>query len=90
MTSIVLLFQVQELYGSKIMEQLAIVYCKNLATGEYGKVLTTTENQLDPAISGTRVVWQQYNGNNWIIYCKNLATGVFGKVHYINIKPERS
>ena len=56
------------------------IYCKNIKTGDYGKVFTTTEIQYMSAISGTRVVWQQYNGTNYAIYCKNLATGEYGKI----------
>jgi len=57
------------------------IYYKNLATGYKTKIYSSKQfiNNLD--ISGTRVVWEQYDSNNKSsIYYKNVATGASGKV----------
>ena len=60
---------------------LSNIYVKNLATGDYGRVLKSTDNQYDPDISGNRIVWEQEDSQaNSVIYMKNIATGDYGRV----------
>lgn len=57
------------------------VYYKNLATGAHGKVFPSIKDQEHPAISGTRVVWEQDTPTGTAIYIKNLQTGTYGRVN---------
>ena len=56
------------------------IYFKNFATGASGRVTSSTANQINPDISGTRIVWLQTMGSHSYIYFKNLATGASGRV----------
>lgn len=56
------------------------IFYKNLATGTYGKVFPSIKDQKNPAISGTRVVWEQDTPKGTAIYAKNLQTGALGRV----------
>ena len=59
----------------------SVVYWKNLATGNTGKVRSTAIKQWNPKISGTRVIWQEGgNYGPYSLYVKNLATGGIGKI----------
>lgn len=60
----------------------SIVYWKNLKTGSTARVTTSAVKQWNPAISGTRVIWQEGSVSSGIhaIYVKNLATGQRGKI----------
>ena len=48
----------------------------HLGTGETAAVDATGQDQLDPALSGNRVVWQDFRDAGYgEIYCKDLKTG---------------
>ena len=54
----------------------SIIYWKHLKTGKSGRITSSSSKQWNPAISGTRVVWQEGEvGDQMRIYTKNLATG---------------
>ncbi len=53
---------------------------KNLKTHKSGTVSSSSYKQHDPAISGTRVVWDEYRSGKSYVYVKNIATGAFGRV----------
>ena len=53
----------------------SIIYWKHLKTGK-SRITSSSSKQWNPAISGTRVVWQEGEwGDQMCIYTKNLATG---------------
>lgn len=56
------------------------IYVKNIATRITGRLGTGEVS--NPDISGTKVVWQQYDSKTekWVVYVKNLATGASGRV----------
>ena len=57
------------------------IYWKHLVTGRSGRVSSQYGNlQFNPAISGTRVVWEQHISGHSYIYFKNFATGASGRV----------
>ena len=57
------------------------IYYKHLVTGKSGRVSSQYGNfQFNPAISGTRVVWEQHISGHSYIYFKNFATGASGRV----------
>jgi Tol biopolymer transport system component len=57
------------------------IYYKDLATGYKTKIYSSKQIIKSPDISGTIVVWEQYDSNNKsTIYYKNLATGASGEV----------
>ena len=57
------------------------IYWKHLVTRKGGKVSIQYGNlQFNPAISGTRVVWEQKIAGHSYIYFKNFATGASGRV----------
>ena len=52
------------------------VFAKNLVTGTTVAADPTTQNELDPAVSGDRVVWQDFRDAGYgEIYLKDLAPG---------------
>ena len=57
------------------------IYYKHLVTRKGGRVSSKYGNfQFNPAISGTRVVWEQHISGHSYIYFKNFATGASGRV----------
>ncbi|MDD3984931.1 MAG: hypothetical protein PHY59_03365 [Methanobacterium sp.] len=62
------------------------IYYKNLATGYKTKIYSSKQLISNQDISGSRVVWEQYDINNKsTIYYKNLATGTSGKVMHSSL-----
>jgi beta propeller repeat protein len=51
------------------------IYMKNLSTGVEQPVCTNTSDQYSPAVSGNRIVWQDYRNGKWDIYMLDLSTG---------------
>ena len=60
------------------------IFVKNLKTGKNGRVQLSTQNQLDPDISGSIVVWVEEERKNlsfsYSVYYKNLSSGKSAKV----------
>ena len=56
------------------------IYCKNVITGNTGKVLVSTNNQYYPDISGGLIVWTEMDGGILNIHYKNIFTGEDGSV----------
>jgi hypothetical protein len=68
--------------GPRIVWQssFGVINYKNLVTGVTGKV-STTQQKYDSAISGTRIVWTQYETTgHYVVYTKDIATGKTGRV----------
>ena len=65
-----------------------VIYWKNIVSGDGGRVSTYKGSnllQLHPAVSGTKVVWQDYReNNNPVIYWKDIYTGAGGRVSSYN------
>ncbi|AFV25262.1 cell surface protein [Methanolobus psychrophilus R15] len=54
--------------------QMWDIYMYNISTGEEKQITTHVSNQINPAIYGDTVVWQDYRNWNWDIYMYNLSS----------------